>query len=304
VHPFAKVALGAAVAAYANQTLAKPTQVARLARLYANRVGKPMLSFISPPGATLKSVIRPPLALGDINLHPQAPGRANGPGQIGRGSPYHIPVRPRTFGSIFSVDTLEHLDRPDLALIEWHRVADRVFVVVPPWWTPEAWLAKWHIDQAIRRAWPVWIRQNRMIWLPSGQSRAYDAGTCPTPQPRTAPQTHRAPMERPRPPTSSTPQSQQLPGSAAPGPTSNESAASPPPPSASSTTQQVTNLLQQSVSPSPESEADLLDLEDLLDSSDSQSSSDQPYLPPEGASPSSTSVSSMMIMSGPDPESD
>lgn len=290
MHPFAKAALGAVAAAYANHALVRPGKVATLARTYANRVGKPMLTFVPPPGATLKSIFMNPLALGDVNLHPDATGRDNGPGQIGRGTPYRIPVAPRSFACIFSFDTLEHLDRPDLALMEWHRVADKVFIVAPPWWTPEAWLNKWYIDPELRRAWPVWASQSRTVWLPGPTRRAYDAGTCRTPQ---------TPMVQGRP---ARPEPQQITSTTSPpvteststpGIVSNESA-----PQAESLP--IVNLILQSTTP-PTEEEDLRTEEDLLSSGPQQ---DLPFMPAPAGSPSSTSVSSMMIMSGPDSESD
>lgn len=289
VHPLAKAAFGAAAAAYANHTLVKPTQIAKVARAFSNRVGKPMLTLVPPAGATLKSIFMSPLAIGDVNLHPKAKQRANGPGQIGFGVPHQIPVAPRTFACVFSYDTLEHLDRPDLALLEWHRVADRVFLVVPPWWTPEAWLSKWYIDPELRRAWPVWASQSRTIWLPSELPRAYDATTCRTPQrprPPSMPNpSAQGPMGRPI-----TPPSMPTDAPAPPGPDSNSSAAQ------SVLSLPIVNLLPPS---NPELEEDYTSEE-----ASSASPSDQPYLPPIVGSPSSTSVSSMMIVSGPDQEND
>lgn len=288
MHPLAKAALGAVAAAYANEVVVKPARIAKLARAYATRQQKPMLTFVPSPGLTLKSIVTPSLALGDVNLHPESRGLAHGPGHIGRGSPYRIPHAPRTFGSVFSWDVLEHLERPDLALLEWHRVADRVFVVVPAWWTPEAWLNRWYIDPELKRAMPVWISQNRTIWLPSGPRRVYDAGTCRTPQQspsETTPQTM----------TSTRQPSLQPPDRAEPGPASNESTASPLP---------IVNLsLLSPMSTAPTSEPQDYTPEGERSTSPSPTS-DLPYLPPIMGSPSSTSVSQMMIISGPDPEND
>lgn len=290
MHPFAKAALGAAAAAYANHTVVKPTQIAKVARAYANRVRKPLLTVVPPPGSTLKSIFMSPLAVGDMNLHPQARQRANGLGQIGHCVPHQIPVAPRTFGAVFSCDTLEHLERPDLALLEWHRIADRVFVVVPPWWTPEAWLSKWYIDSELRRAWPVWARQSRTIWLPSEQPRAYAAGTCPTPAQRSTSPMTRAPMGRASSPSPPSLEHE----SAPPGPVSNGSA------SRSVMSLPVVSLMPPSASPPV-----IEDSEDYTtEGESSESPSDMPYIPPAVGSPSSTSVSSMMIVSGPDHESD
>jgi hypothetical protein len=290
VHPLAKAALGAAAAAYANHALVKPTQIAKIARSFATRVGKPMLSIIPPAGTTLKSVFMSPLAIGDMNLHPKARQRASGPGQIGFCVPHQLPVASRAFASVFSCDTLEHLDRPDLALLEWHRVADRVFLVVPPWWTPEAWLSKWYIDPELRKAWPVWARQSRTIWLPTEQPRAYAAGTCQTP-PRTQSPLPSTPMGRQsvQSPTVQSPSAPQE----APGPASNASA------QASVMSLPIVNLLPPTTPTATEESEDYT----MTEESSSESPTDQPYMPPAG-SPSSTSVSSMMIVSGPDHESD
>lgn len=288
MHPFAKAALGAITAAYANHVLLKPAQVAALARSYADRARKPMLTFVAPPGTTLKSFVRRSLAVGDVNLHPAGLSRSAGPGQIGRGSPYQIPVRPRSFACVFSCDTLEHLDRPDLALLEWHRVADKVFLVVPPWWTPEAWLSQWYIDSDIRRAWPVWAKQNRVVWLPDRQVRAYDAGTCPTPF-RPAPSRPQRPAAVPAGPASN--------ASAAPVPVP---PAEPSPTSSTSSQVQSQSLPVVNLLPSPDSDSEDYRTEEELPTSPSE----EPYLPPVVGSPSSSSVSSMMIMSGSDPESD
>jgi hypothetical protein len=60
----------------------------------------------------------------------------------------------------------------------------------------------------------------------------------------------------------------------------------------------IVNLLPPSSSPSEENE------DYTSEGESSVSPSDQPYLPPTVGSPSSMSVSSMMIVSGPDHESD
>ncbi len=289
VHPFAKAALGAVAAAYANETLVKPTRIAKLARAFANQRGKPMLTFVPPPGQTLKSFVVPSLAIGDVNLHPSARGQANGLGQIGRGNAHRLPVADRTFACVFSYDVLEHLDRPDLALLEWHRIADRVFVVVPPWWSPDAWLNRWQIDPELRRALPVWVAQNRTIILPTSRGREYAARTCPTPQQRSTNPATRAPMDQAR-------QSTEPVVRAAPGPVSNESAPGPSLP--------IVNLLSSTASQpweTPQSEGNLIEEPESF----SANQNEPPYIPPDvGTSPSSASVSSMMIISGADFESD
>jgi len=77
-----------------------------------------------------------------------------------------------------------------------------------------------------------------------------------------------------------------------PGPDSNSSVV------ASVLSLPIVNLLPPSSSPSEENE------DYTSEGESSVSPSDQPYLPPTVGSPSSMSVSSMMIVSGPDHESD
>jgi len=278
-----KLVASAALGVYVEQAILVPNRTANLARAYAERVGGGLLSFCPPPGVHLKSVFIKN-CVGDVNLHHSAkPGQMGVRGTTVYGNPYRLPFRDGAFAALFSYGTLERLDRPDLAILEWQRVARRVFVVVPQIWMPEAWFNTWHISPDLRQAWPLWTRQNRVIWLPPPRRRGYDAGTCPTPSPQTLSQNPtRRPMGHP---------TRQDIDPEPPGPASNASAADPSLPP-------VVRLLQQVTQAQPE-EPDYTPTEE---SSDSQSSDSAPYIPP--GSPSSTSVSSMMIVSGPDPESD
>jgi hypothetical protein len=270
VHPIAQAALGAVATAYVNQTIVKPSRVAHSARLYANQVRKPMITFVPTPGATVKSLLTRSLALGEVNLHPKARG-ASGRGRIGYGSPYRVNVPDRTFGSLFSYDTLEHLERPDLALLEWYRIADRVYVIAPPWWAPETWLNQWHISADLRRAWPVWAAQSRTFMLPTTGPGVYVARTCRTPRTMTA----TSPRPTPSPPL------------VRDGVSSNRSAPEPSPtPVQLPEITEEGNLMEDSPSVSPQEDSNL------------------PYMPPIEDSPSSMFASSMMIVSGSDHESD
>lgn len=243
-----------------------------------------MLAFAPPVGLTLQSIFAGGLAIGDVNLHPSAKEPFTRRDQVGYGNPYHLPVPDKTFASLFAVDTLEHLERPDRALYEWHRVAEQVFLVVPSWWSPDAWMSKWYIDPESNRAWPLWVGQNRAISLPRRVPREYDAGTCPTPTQQT-----------PRIVQTSTP-AQVTAESLPPPPETNTEA----PQGESSQTGpelDLTSLPRLRLASSTELEE--LDLRETESDSDSQ----EPYLPPfDMDSSSSMSVSSMMIVSGPEYE--
>ncbi len=288
MHPLAQAALGAAAVYAAQDTFLKPARVARLARGYADRTGKPLLTFVRPMGSTLKSMFTESLAMGDVNLHPSARPGSPTRGRVVQGNPWRLPVRNRAFGAVFSHDVLEHLDRPDLALAEWHRIADKVFVVVPAWWSPEAWFAKWYIDGGLRRAYPLWIRTNRTVLLPSGQSRAYAATTCPTPSPRP---TRGAPPQKT---TNTKTRSTRSPE--APVATSNVAPPAPMPPMLPQAASEMPEPVMTSSSMGPEPELDLREPEDMATSAIEDG--DLPFLPLNVGTHSSLSgVSTMMIVS-------
>jgi len=176
---FLNTALGYLAAAYVKDVIVRPKQVARLARDYCTRVHKPLLNVGAGTRQTsLRAAIFGPTLWGDVNLDPGAPRIAPGPRVVAFGNPYDLRRWPdRHFGAIIASHVLEHLERPDVALAEWRRVADRVFVVVPPWWAPHAWLNpshRWFIDASLKTAYPVWTDRQRVYLLPvsdSGTSR-------------------------------------------------------------------------------------------------------------------------------------
>jgi len=91
------------------------------ARKHADYLGKPLLNVGC--GNT---------AYGDVNLdiNPK-----NVPHFI-QGDATDIPYPDKYFGALFASHILEHLEDPDQALREWNRVADKVFVLVPPIYNP------------------------------------------------------------------------------------------------------------------------------------------------------------------------
>jgi hypothetical protein len=145
----------------------------KVARRVADRSGKPLL-FVHDNGV--------------VHHLMGAPVRADA--ETGRA--YPIPVPAKTFGAILAVGVLERLRRPSIALREWERVADRVFVIVPSWWSPHAWLdptVRWMIDPDLSKATPLWTSACRVHLLKVSDSRY---GT-----PRCAPMKSSSPLRSP-----------------------------------------------------------------------------------------------------------
>ncbi|MEE9197324.1 MAG: methyltransferase domain-containing protein [bacterium] len=69
---------------------------------------------------------------------------APGPGHVSYGDVHALPYEGGAFGAAVASHVLEHVAHPELALRELRRVADVVFVICPPWWTPHAWLHPGH----------------------------------------------------------------------------------------------------------------------------------------------------------------
>lgn len=87
---------------------------------------------------------------------------------------YPIPVPSKAFGALLAVGILERVKRPEVALAEWNRISDRVYVVVPSWWSPHAWLdpgVRWLIDPSLDRAMPLWTSACRARLLKVSDSR-------------------------------------------------------------------------------------------------------------------------------------
>jgi hypothetical protein len=166
-----KAALGYVAGAYVNDALVRPKQIAGLARGYCDRVGKPLLNLgAGMPETSLRALIFGSSLYGDVNLDKSAPRIPHGPDRVSYGDPCNLrDWSDRHFGAVIACNILEQLERPDAALTEWRRVADRVFVVVPKWWSPSTWLNfsnRWYIDPSLKQAYPVWTNRNRVFLLP------------------------------------------------------------------------------------------------------------------------------------------
>lgn len=150
-----KAALGLVASAYVNDAVVKPRAHGRMARSYCDRVGKPLLLI---RGERIVDVV-----LGD-------PVKAD----VTQRRAYPLPYRDKQFGAVLAVNVLETLRRPDVALREWRRVADKVFVVVPSWWSPQAWLDpsnRWLIHPDLTRVAPLWTDQRSVYLLPVSDRR-------------------------------------------------------------------------------------------------------------------------------------
>ena len=166
-----KAALGYVAGAYVNDTVVRPRQVAGLARGYCDRVHKPLLNLgAGMPETSLRALLFGSSLFGDVNLDKSAPRGPHGPDRVSYGDPCDLREWPDGhFGAVLACNILEQLERPDRALSEWRRVADRVFVVVPKWWSPTTWLNlsnRWYIDPSLKSAYPIWTDRNRVFLLP------------------------------------------------------------------------------------------------------------------------------------------
>jgi len=178
-----RAGLGFAAAAYARDVVQRPQQVARLARGVADRNGKPLANLgAGVKGKSLRASIMGERLWGDVNLDAEAPLVAHGPDVVSFCNYYAIQWPDKHFGALFACDVLETLEYPELALREWNRVADRVFVVVPSRWRPDKWSSRWMIDPSMKRAWPLWAKRDHVVVLPVSDSRSYSPARCLTPQ--------------------------------------------------------------------------------------------------------------------------
>jgi len=169
----AKAISGFTASAYMKDVVVKPNRVAQLARAFANRMGKPLLNIgAGTPNSSLRVILFGPTLWGDVNIDIAAPKNiVHGPGRVSWGDAHDLSQWPdKFFGAIIASHVLEHVERPDICLKEWHRVAEKVFVVVPPWWAPHTWAHPghvWFIDPDLKVAKPLWTQRMRNLPLPT-----------------------------------------------------------------------------------------------------------------------------------------
>mgnify|MGYP003876894409 CR=1 FL=1 len=141
---FLKYVCAWGVAGWAIDMLLRRLPALRAARKYADSVGKPMLNV---GAGTWGSWLVGPLLGGDINCDISASIEAEcAPGTVCYCDATDLSKYPdKHFGSLVALHILEHLDNPDAALKEWNRVADKVFIVVPRWWSALAFTHPGHM---------------------------------------------------------------------------------------------------------------------------------------------------------------
>jgi len=196
-----KAGLGLAAAAYARDAVQRPQQVASLARGVADRNGKPLANLgAGVKGKSLRASVLGERLWGDVNLDAEAPLVAHGPDVVSFCNYYAMQWPDKHFGALFACDVLECLEYPELALREWYRVSERVFVVIPSRWRPDKWSSRWLIDPSMKQAWPLWAKRDHIVVLPVSDTRSYSPARCQTPPPsQPEPQPLPTPTAAPRP---------------------------------------------------------------------------------------------------------
>lgn len=157
-----KAVLAYSFAAYCADVIVRPSIVAREARQYANSRRKPLLNVgCGTRASSIRSTILGPTSWGDVNCDINA----DAPCIDGVRTPCHcdvhnLPYPDKHFGAVIASHVIEHVVDPVAAMEEMHRVADRVYAIVPKWWAPHTWLHpghRWFIRDG--RAAPLWSGQ-------------------------------------------------------------------------------------------------------------------------------------------------
>lgn len=163
--------------AYYRDVIDRPKKVAAQAREYCNAVGKPLLNVgAGTSRSSVRAAVLGPTLWGDVNIDLAAPEGPPGPDRVTYGDATKLPYPDKYFGAVVASHVLEHIDRPDLAVAEWRRIADKMFVIVPVWWAPHTWLHpghRWFIDG--EHAWPIWQHRRHLYLLPLSD-RGYGSG--------------------------------------------------------------------------------------------------------------------------------
>lgn len=148
-------------AAYCADVIVRPSLIARDARRFANARGKPLLNVgCGTRASSIRSTVLGPTLWGDVNCDINAPTACvDGNRQPCQCDIHSLPYPDKFFGAVIASHVLEHVDDPASALRELHRVADRVYAIVPSWWAPHTWLHpghRWYIRGNVAK--PLWTR--------------------------------------------------------------------------------------------------------------------------------------------------
>lgn len=121
------------------------------AQAYAISVGKPVLNVgcCGSPISTWGWIEN----AGDVNCDITCPVKCEGAGGCEFCNIFALPYEDKQFGSVICMHVLEHLDRPEDALKELQRVADRVYVITPLPIALQNWLYPEH-------KWVFWENAN------------------------------------------------------------------------------------------------------------------------------------------------
>jgi len=148
-----------AAAAYLIDVVLRPESIAGRARLAASRRGKPLLNVgCGLPGSSLRVALLGPTGWGDTNCDIASSSSCDLSVRTCFCDITSLPWGDKEFGAVIASHVLEHVEDPQLALNELHRVADEVFVITPAWWAPHTWVHpghRWYIraDGTSTRLW-------------------------------------------------------------------------------------------------------------------------------------------------------
>jgi SAM-dependent methyltransferase len=148
--------VGWAAVTYAVDVLYTPARVAEQARLAALRRGKPLLNIGAGTSTTsVRAAVFGPTLWGDTNCDLAGQGSCDVATRVCPCDAHSLPFGDKQFGAAIASHVLEHVEDPQRALGEMHRVADEVFVITPKWWAAHTWMHPGHL----------WYRRDNGSWV-------------------------------------------------------------------------------------------------------------------------------------------
>ena len=141
---------GFAIGAYLVDVFIRPHIIAKNAVYEAKSRRKPVLNVgAGTPDSSLRAKLIGPTLWGDVNMDIASKEKTCTPDNVCYGDINDIPYPDKYFGAVIASHVIEHVNDPDKALSEMHRVANKVYAIVPKWWAPHTWLYpdhKWFIS--------------------------------------------------------------------------------------------------------------------------------------------------------------